>query len=83
MATAVACLLVPAENTMPYGNAKPVSPVVRAVECPACHHHVQMIAVAGHIQCPRCTTVVESCCEGPIPSFTQHNPPLTLRKATR
>lgn len=68
---------------MSYPNAKPVSPAARAVECPACHHHVSMVAVAGHIQCPRCTTVVESCCEGPIPSFVERNPHTTLRKAPR
>lgn len=57
---------------MTYQTAKPVASRVQASQCPACGGNVVMLAVGGHLQCPECTTVVESCCEGPIPSFTQN-----------
>jgi hypothetical protein len=49
---------------------KPFTPKP-AFECPACHKSIVPVQVAGHIQCPECTTVIESCCEGPIPTFAQ------------
>lgn len=32
--------------------------------CHFCHSLVYMVQVAGHLQCPKCNNVTESCCEG-------------------
>jgi hypothetical protein len=79
----VAVPLGPTEAIMSYPSARPVAARAQAVECPACHQNVQMVAVGGHLQCPSCTTVVESCCEGPIPSFTQARPTPMLSRPSR
>lgn len=85
IATAIIAVpLGPTEAVMSEQPARPVAHRASAVECPACHSNVVMVAVGGHVQCPACTTVVESCCEGPIPSFTRAFPaPTPFPRSTR
>lgn len=40
-------------------GVKPMDPC----RCAACGKDVVPVEVAGHLQCPECTTVIESCCD--------------------
>lgn len=51
----------------------------RAVQCPSCLYLVRPVRVAGHAQCPRCTTVMESCCEGETQQITAESEKETTR----